>query len=85
MVYKIYRKTYEELKAKKLLMGVADEGGFGPADNSEEILKFLSKIIEKCNLKALSDVSIALDVANNFKTKLGYNFLKKELLTQMSF
>ena len=61
-------------------MGVADEGGFWPCfDNSEEILKFLSKIIEKCNLKALSDVSIALDVAaNNFKTKLGYNFFKKK-------
>ena len=28
MGFKIYRKTYEELKAKKLLMGVADEGGF---------------------------------------------------------
>ena len=81
-VYKIYRKTYEELKAKKLLMGVADEGGFWPCfDNSEEILKFLSKIIEKCNLKALTDVSIALDVAaNNFKTKDGYNFFKKRII-----
>ena len=32
-IFKIYRKTYDKLKAKNLLMGVADEGGFWPCFN----------------------------------------------------
>ena len=44
---------------------------------AEDILKFLTKVIEKCGFKLLTDVSIALDIAaNNFKSKLGYSLLK---------
>ncbi|MBF95837.1 MAG: Enolase [Alphaproteobacteria bacterium MarineAlpha9_Bin4] len=82
-VFKIYRKTYDELKKKNLLMGVADEGGFWPCfKEAEDILKFLSKIITQCGLRLLVDVSIALDVAaNNFKKKSGYNFFKNKIIS----
>ena len=81
-VFKIYRKTYDELKNKNLLMGVADEGGFWPCFNeTEDILKFLSQIIKKCGFKMLVDVSIALDIAaNNFKSKSGYKFFKNNII-----
>ena len=83
-VFKIYRKTNDELKKSNLLMGVADEGGFWPCFNeTEEILKFLTKVIEQCGFKALTDVSIALDVAaNNFRSKSGYSFFKNKIITK---
>ena len=44
----------KNLKKINLLKRSADEGGFWPCfDKSEEILKFLSKIIEKCGFKYL--------------------------------
>ena len=81
-IFKIYRKTYDKLKAKNLLMGVADEGGFWPCFNeTEDILKFLGQIIKECGFKMLADVSIALDIAaNNFKTKSGYKLYKNKTI-----
>ena len=81
-VFKIYRKTYDELKTKNLLMGVADEGGFWPCFNeTEDILKFLCQIIKECGFKMMVDVSIALDIAaNNFKSKSGYKFYKNKTI-----
>ena len=81
-VFKIYRKTYDELKKKNLLMGVADEGGFWPCFNeTEDVLKFLCQMIQDCGYKMLADVSIALDIAaNNFKSKSGYKFFKNRTI-----
>ena len=82
-VFIIFRKTYQELKNNSLLRGVADEGGFWPCfDKTEETLKFLSNIIEKCGFRILTDISIALDVAaNNFKEKSTYNLFKNKKIS----
>ncbi|MEC8099633.1 MAG: phosphopyruvate hydratase [Pseudomonadota bacterium] len=79
-VFKIYRCAYEELNSKNLLRGVADEGGYWPSFNkADDVLQFLTKIIEKSGFRLLKDVSIALDVAgNNFRNKLGYNLYKNK-------
>ena len=78
----IFRNTYEELNKKQILKGYADEGGFWPNFNdNEDILLFLSRIIEKSGFKLLQEVSIALDVAaNNFYSNFSYNLNKKEIL-----
>ncbi len=82
-VFIIFRKTYQELKNNSLLRGVADEGGFWPCfDSTEETLKFLSNIIEKCGFRILTDISIALDVAaNNFKEKSTYNLFNNKKIS----
>lgn len=82
-VFIIYRNTYQELKNNNLLMGVADEGGFWPCfESTEDTLKFLSKIIEKCGFRILTDISIALDIAaNNFKKKSKYNLFDNKKIS----
>jgi len=82
-VFLIFRKTYQELQNRNLLKGVADEGGFWPCfRNTEETLKFLSRVIEKCGFKLLTDVSIALDIAaNNFKEKSKYNLFDNKKIS----
>ena len=82
-VFIIFRKTYQELKNNNILRGVADEGGFWPCfDSTEETLKFLSNIIEKCGFRILTDISIALDVAaNNFKEKSTYNLFNNKKIS----
>ena len=45
------KNTHEELRKRKKLSGFADEGGYWPNFNkNENILIFLSKIIEKSGL-----------------------------------
>jgi enolase len=46
------------------LAGVADEGGFWPAfDSNEEALAILSRAIEKAGFRPIDEVAISLDVA----------------------
>ena len=46
------------------LAGVADEGGFWPAfDSNEEALAVLTRAIEKAGFRPIEDVAISLDVA----------------------
>ncbi len=82
-VFTIFKNTHEELKKENLLKGFADEGGYWPCFNkNEDILIFLTKIIEKSGFKLLKDVSIALDIAaNNFYNRPLYNLNKKKLIT----
>ena len=75
-VFIIFKNTQETLKKKQLLKGFADEGGYWPSfNNNEDILIFLSEIIEKSGFKLLKEISIALDVAaNNFYNAPFYKF-----------
>ena len=62
----IYRNLKAILKEKNLSCGVGDEGGFAPnLSCDEEALQLLCEAIERSNLQAGEDVSIALDVASS--------------------
>ncbi len=62
----IYRNLKAILKEKNLSCGVGDEGGFAPnLACDEEALQLLCEAIERSNLQAGKDVSIALDVASS--------------------
>ena len=79
-VFIIFKNTHEKLKEENLLKGFADEGGYWPCFNkNEDVLIFLSEIIEKSGFKLLKEVSIALDIAaNNFYNASFYKFNKKK-------
>jgi enolase len=52
------------LKAKNLLTGVGDEGGFAPnLGSNQEALELLISAIEKAGYKPGAEISLALDVA----------------------
>lgn len=60
----IYHNLKKVLKAKGLLSGVGDEGGFAPnLDANEEALSVIVAAIEKAGYKPGVDVRLALDVA----------------------
>jgi enolase len=60
----VYRAAGEILKAKGLLAGVADEGGYWPAFSSnEEALSFLMEAIGKAGFSGGDDIAISLDIA----------------------
>ena len=60
----IYRATGELMKKADKLQGVADEGGYWPAfDSNEQALDTLVKAIELTGLKPERDVVLSLDVA----------------------
>ncbi len=82
-VFIIFKNTHEELRREKLLKGFADEGGYWPCfSKNEDVLVFLTKIIEKSGFKLLKEVSIALDIAaNNFYNKPFYILNKKKTFT----
>ena len=62
-VFIIFKNTHEKLKKENLLKGFADEGGYWPCFNkNEDVLIFLSEIIEKSGLKLLKEVSIERDI-----------------------
>lgn len=85
-IFKIYREAGKRLMKEKKLYGVADEGGYWPSfSNIDNILFFLTKIIEDLGYKPFKEVSISLDIAaNNFKNKNGYKLFKnKKRLTKI--
>jgi enolase len=60
----VYRSAGMLLKERGLLQGVADEGGFWPAfDSNEEALDMLVRAIERAGFTPGDEVSISLDVA----------------------
>ena len=60
----IYRSAGEALEHAGLLRGVADEGGYWPAFNTnEEVLEFLLRTIERVDLRPGEDIALSLDVA----------------------
>ena len=64
IVAEVYRAAGELMAEKGALAGVADEGGFWPAfDSNEQALEMLVRAIERAGHQPGSDVAIALDVA----------------------
>jgi enolase len=60
----VYRCAGALLKERGLLQGVADEGGFWPAfESNEEALDMLVRAIERAGFTPGDEVSISLDVA----------------------
>ncbi len=60
----VYRAAGEIMAARGALAGVADEGGFWPAfDSNDAALETLTQAIEKAGFRPLEQVAIALDVA----------------------
>jgi enolase len=60
----VYRAAGEILKARGLLQGVADEGGWWPAfDSNEAALETLYRAIEKAGFTPGREMSISLDIA----------------------
>ena len=60
----VYRAAGQLMADAGKLAGVADEGGFWPAfDTNEEALGMLVRAIEKAGLRPGEDVAISLDVA----------------------
>jgi len=64
MTAEVYRSAGELMKARGLLQGVADEGGWWPAfDSNEGALEMLLRAIEKAGYSPGDEVAISLDVA----------------------
>ena len=64
MSAEVYRAAGELMADAGRLYGVADEGGFWPAfDSNEEALTMLVRAIERAGFRLLDDVGISLDVA----------------------
>ena len=64
MSAEVYRAAGELMGDAGRLYGVADEGGFWPAfDSNEEALTMLVRAIERAGFRLLDDVGISLDVA----------------------
>ena len=64
MVAEIYRAAGELMQARGALAGVADEGGWWPAfDTNEQAIETLVRAIERAGFAPGSQVAIALDVA----------------------
>jgi len=60
----VYRAAGEILKTRGRFQGVADEGGYWPAfDSNEEALGTLVEAIERAGFVPGSDIAISLDVA----------------------
>ncbi|MEO1016150.1 MAG: phosphopyruvate hydratase [Pseudomonadota bacterium] len=68
----IYRYAGIEMKRLGRYRGIADEGGYWPAfDTNEEVLETLTSVIEKAGFRPLDEVAIALDVAASEFAKNG--------------
>ena len=64
MTASVYSAAGRRLADQGSLMGVADEGGYWPAfDSNEEVIQELVAAIEEAGLVPGSDIGIALDVA----------------------
>jgi enolase len=60
----VFEALSKVLKAKNLLTGVGDEGGFAPnLGSNQEALELLISAIEKAGYKPGAEISLALDVA----------------------
>lgn len=80
MTAEVYRSAGELMRNRDLLVGVADEGGWWPAfDSNEQGLDMLVRAIEEAGYTPGLDVSIALDIAaSEFGSKGKYRFMLDE-------
>ena len=71
MTADVYRAAGELMASAGRLYGVADEGGFWPAfDTNEDALTMLMRAIERAGYRPLDEIAISLDVAGS---QLGSN------------
>ena len=64
MTSEVYRQAGEFLRGRGLLTGVADEGGWWPAfESNEQALDALCQVIEQAGFMPGRDIAIALDIA----------------------
>ena len=64
MTAEVYRAAGELMTEAGTLYGVADEGGFWPAfDSNEQALTMVVRAIERAGYRPLDDIGISLDVA----------------------
>ena len=64
MTSEVYRQAGEFLRGRGLLTGVADEGGWWPAfESNEQALDVLCQVIEQAGFMPGHDIAIALDIA----------------------
>ena len=64
MAAEVYRAAGELMTEAGTLYGVADEGGFWPAfDSNEQALTMVVRAIERAGYRPLEDIGISLDVA----------------------
>ena len=64
MTAEVYRAAGQAMSDAGKLQGVADEGGFWPAfDSNEEALGMLTRAIEKAGYRPGEDMAISLDIA----------------------
>lgn len=64
MTAEVYRAAGDLMKEAGKLQGVADEGGFWPAfDSNEEALTMLMRAIDRAGYRPLEDIGISLDIA----------------------
>ena len=77
----IYRVAGELMKEAGKLQGVADEGGFWPAfDSNEDALTMLLRAIERAGYRPGEDVGISLDIAaSEFGREGRYRLENREL------
>lgn len=83
-VARIYISAGKIMQERDKLSGVADEGGYWPAfDSNEEALETLMLAIEKSGLKPGEDIVISLDIAANqfYKDNYYHLSLEKEKLS----
>jgi enolase len=75
----VYRAAGVLLAAEGRLQGVADEGGYWPAfDSNEEALGLLVKAIEKAGLVPGTDMAISLDIAASQFGRAGHYKLARD-------
>jgi enolase len=81
----VIQSLKKNLKNKKMLTNVGDEGGFAPSINSnEEALELIVEAIETANLIPGKDIVICLDVAaNELIDKNGYYSIKSSSFTSV--
>ncbi|MDH3672234.1 MAG: phosphopyruvate hydratase [Gammaproteobacteria bacterium] len=74
----VYRAAAAVMDEAGLLRGVADEGGYWPAfDSNEQGLDFLVRAIERAGLQPGADVAISLDIAaTDFATRGRYRLAR---------
>ena len=71
MAADVYRAAGELMADAGRLYGVADEGGFWPAfDTNEDALRMMMRAIERAGFRPLDEIGISLDVA---ASQLGSN------------
>lgn len=75
----IYRVAGQVMDTQGRRCGVADEGGYWPAfDSNEQALETLTAVIEQAGFDATTQVGISLDIAATQIYRDGAYYLKKE-------